>query len=169
MHFPVLGFFPVPFTCPGNASEDDDTPLSELVVVVENDDGEEVLTCECDKGFIAVNKSICKPSESHILVRTFALHYYFALEINQVDYITQTMRYLFISPHFGPRVYTRGSLVIALVHPSVVRPWSVRPSVFKYLRDCSLVFSNFGPRVYPRGVLCNHPCPSVRWSVRGPS
>ena len=142
MHFPVLGFFPVPFTCPGNASEDDDTPLSELVVVVENDDGEEVLTCECDKGFIAVNKSICKPSESHILVRTFALHYYFALEINQVDYITQTIRYLFISPHFGPRVYTRGSLVIALVRWSV-RGLSVCWSVFKYLRDRSLVFSNF--------------------------
>ena len=122
MHFPVLGFFPVPFTCPGNVSEDDDTPLSELVVVVENDDGEEVLTCECDKGFIAVNKSICKPSESHILVRTFALHYYFALEINQVDYITQTIRYLFISPHFGPRVYTRGSLVIARVRGPSVGP-----------------------------------------------
>ena len=123
MHFPVLGFFPVPFTCPGNASEDDDTPLSELVVVVENDDGEEVLTCECDKGFIAVNKSICKPSESHILVRTFALHYYFALEINQVDYITQTMRYLFISPHF----WTPG------LHEGVLSnrpcPWSVRWSV----------------------------------------
>ena len=131
MHFPVLGFFPVPFTCPGNASEDDDTPLSELVVVVENDDGEEVLTCECDKGFIAVNKSICKPSESHILVRTFALHYYFALEINQVDYITQTIRYLFISPHFGPRVYTRGSLVIALVSGPSVRG----PSVLKYFLE----------------------------------
>ena len=45
--------------------------------------------------------------------------------------------------HFGPRVYPRGSLVIALVRPSV-RPWSVvRPSVFKYLRDCSKDFSNF--------------------------
>ena len=37
--------------------------------------------------------------------------------------------------YFGPRVYPLGSIVIALVRPSV------RPSVFKYLRDRSLVFS----------------------------
>ena len=36
--------------------------------------------------------------------------------------------------YFGPRVYRRGSLVIALVRGL---------SVFKYLRDRSLVFSNF--------------------------
>ena len=103
MHFPVLGFFPVPFKCPGNAShDDDDTPLSEIVVVVENDDGEEVLTCECDRGFIAVNKSVCKPSESHIQVQTFTLHYYFGLEISQVDHISQFMRYLLSYLHIFP-------------------------------------------------------------------
>ena len=36
---------------------------------------------------------------------------------------------------FGPRVYPKGSLVIALVRVCVC------PSVFKYLRDRSLVFS----------------------------
>ena len=41
--------------------------------------------------------------------------------------------------HFGPRVYLMGSMVITLVSPSV--RWSVRPSVFKYLGDHSLVFS----------------------------
>ena len=41
--------------------------------------------------------------------------------------------------HFGPRVYPLGSIVIALVRLSV-RP-SVRLSVFKYLGDRSLVFS----------------------------
>ena len=40
--------------------------------------------------------------------------------------------------YFGPRVLPRGFLVIALI-----RPWSVCPSVFKYLRDRSLAFSNF--------------------------
>ena len=40
--------------------------------------------------------------------------------------------------HFGPRVYPKGSLVIT----SMVRP-SVCVFVFKYLRDCSLVFSSF--------------------------
>ena len=30
---------------------------------------------------------------------------------------------------------------------------SVSPSVFRYLWDCSLVFSNFGPRVYPMGFI----------------
>ena len=40
---------------------------------------------------------------------------------------------------FGPRVYPLGSLVIALVRPSV--RVCVRVSVFKYLRDRSLVFS----------------------------
>ena len=39
--------------------------------------------------------------------------------------------------HFGPQVYPRGSLVIALV-----RPWSFRWSV-KYLRDRSKDFINF--------------------------
>ena len=39
--------------------------------------------------------------------------------------------------YFGPRVYPKGSLVIALFRPCV------RVSVFKYLRDCSLVFSSF--------------------------
>ena len=39
--------------------------------------------------------------------------------------------------NFGPWVYPRGSLVIALVRRSV------GPSVFKYLRDRSLVSSNF--------------------------
>ena len=43
---------------------------------------------------------------------------------------------------FGPRVYPRGSLVIALVRWSMVR-WSVSWSVFKYLRDRSKDFSNF--------------------------
>ena len=37
---------------------------------------------------------------------------------------------------FGPRVYPIGSIVIAFVSPSVVRP-----SVFKYLGNRSLVFS----------------------------
>ena len=41
--------------------------------------------------------------------------------------------------YFGPWVYPRGSLVIALVRGPSVRG----PSVFKYLRDRSLVFSNF--------------------------
>ena len=44
---------------------------------------------------------------------------------------------------FGPRVYPRGSLVIALVRGPSVGPWSVRWSVRKYLRDRSLIFSNF--------------------------
>ena len=39
---------------------------------------------------------------------------------------------------FGPQFLPRGSLVIVLVRPSVGL-WSV----FKYLRDRSLVFSNF--------------------------
>ena len=51
-----------------------------------------------------------------------------------------------------------------LVRP-LVRPWSVRgPSVFRYLRDCSLVFSNFGPQVLPKGSLVIalvRVCPSV--------
>ena len=42
------------------------------------------------------------------------------------------------STYFGPRVLPRMYLVIALVCP-----WSVRWSVFKYLRDRSLVFPNF--------------------------
>ena len=42
-----------------------------------------------------------------------------------------------IGRHFGPRVYLKGSLVITLV-VSVC----VCLSVFKYLRDRSLVFSN---------------------------
>ena len=37
--------------------------------------------------------------------------------------------------HIGPRVYQMGSMVIALVRPSASR------SVFKYLGDRSLVFS----------------------------
>ena len=41
----------------------------------------------------------------------------------------------FIFRHFGPRVYPLGSIVITLVRPSV------RLSVFKYLGDRSLVFS----------------------------
>ena len=41
--------------------------------------------------------------------------------------------------NFGPWVYPLGSLVIALVRPSV--RVCVRVSVFKYLRDRSLVFS----------------------------
>ena len=44
---------------------------------------------------------------------------------------------IYETAYFGPRVLPRGSLVIALVRPSV------RPSVFKYLRDRLLVFSNF--------------------------
>ena len=44
--------------------------------------------------------------------------------------------------YFGPRVYPKGSLVITSVVRLSVRP-CVRPSVFKYLRDCSLVFSSF--------------------------
>ena len=43
--------------------------------------------------------------------------------------------------YFGPRVYPKGSLVIALVRVCVCV--CVRVSVFKYLRDCSLVFSSF--------------------------
>ena len=39
--------------------------------------------------------------------------------------------------YFGPRVYPKGSLVIALVRVFVC------VSVFKYLRDCSLFFSSF--------------------------
>ena len=40
--------------------------------------------------------------------------------------------------HFGPRVYPKGSLVIALAR-WIVR-WSVRgQSVFKYHRECTLV------------------------------
>ena len=41
--------------------------------------------------------------------------------------------------NFGPRVYPLGSIVIALVRLSVCP--SVCPSVFKYLKDRSLVFS----------------------------
>ena len=43
--------------------------------------------------------------------------------------------------HFEPRVYPRESYVITQVRPSVGP--SVRPSVFKYLRDRSKDFSNF--------------------------
>ena len=43
--------------------------------------------------------------------------------------------------HIGPRVYQMGSMVIALVRPSV--PPVVCYSVFKYLGDRSLVFSNY--------------------------
>ena len=43
--------------------------------------------------------------------------------------------------NFRPRVYLKGSLVIALVRVCVCP--SVRLSVFKFLRDCSLVFSSF--------------------------
>ena len=43
--------------------------------------------------------------------------------------------------YFGPRVYPKGSLVIALVRLCVCV--CVRPSVFKNLRDRSLFFSNF--------------------------
>ena len=39
--------------------------------------------------------------------------------------------------YFGPWAYLMGSTVIALVSPLV------RLSVFKYLGNCSLVFSNF--------------------------
>ena len=39
-----------------------------------------------------------------------------------------------LTTHFGPRVYPMGSIVIALVRPSVGQ------SVLKYLRDRSLVF-----------------------------
>ena len=42
---------------------------------------------------------------------------------------------IFLGEHFGPRVYPMGSMVIALVSPLV------RWSVFKYLEDRSLVFS----------------------------
>ena len=44
--------------------------------------------------------------------------------------------------YFGPRVYPRGSYVITHVRPWSVSP-SVRPSVFKYLRDRSKDFSKF--------------------------
>ena len=47
--------------------------------------------------------------------------------------------YLFFFFHFGPRVYPLGSLVIALVRVSV--RVCVCVSVFKYLRNRSLVFS----------------------------
>ena len=51
---------------------------------------------------------------------------------------------LFAENYFGPRVYPRGSYVITHVRgPSVRGPRSVRPSVFKYLRDHSKDFSNF--------------------------
>ena len=46
---------------------------------------------------------------------------------------------IFFIFYFGPRVYPKGSLVIALVSVCVC----VRVSVFEYLRDCSLVFSSF--------------------------
>ena len=43
---------------------------------------------------------------------------------------------------------------------------SVRQSVYKYLEERSLVFSNFGPRVYPLGsIVIAHVSPLVRWSV----
>ena len=43
--------------------------------------------------------------------------------------------------HFGPQVYPKGSLVIALVRVCVCP--CVCPSVFEYLKDGPLVFSNF--------------------------
>ena len=43
--------------------------------------------------------------------------------------------------HIGPGVYPKGSLVIALVRPSVCP--CVGVSIFKYPRDRSLVFSSF--------------------------
>ena len=45
----------------------------------------------------------------------------------------------------------------------------VRLSVFKYLRDRSLFFSNFGPRVYPMGsmvIALVRPSVVHPWSVR---
>ena len=47
------------------------------------------------------------------------------------------VQFIIIS-YFGPQVYPRGSLVITLVCGP-----SVRWSLFKYLRDRSLFFSNF--------------------------
>ena len=44
---------------------------------------------------------------------------------------------LYLSCNFGPQVYLKGSLVIALVRRCVC------PSVYKYLRDRSLVISSF--------------------------
>ena len=53
---------------------------------------------------------------------------------------SSSFRDLFLfKKYFGPRVYPKGSLVIALVRVSAC----VCQSVFKYLRDRLLVFSNF--------------------------
>ena len=57
-----LAFVSVSFKCPQNASNDNNevSALSDVVVVDENDEGED---CECARGFIADNESVCKPSE----------------------------------------------------------------------------------------------------------
>ena len=57
-----LAFFSVSFTCPLNASNDNNevSALWDVVVVDENDECED---CECARGFIADNESVCKPSE----------------------------------------------------------------------------------------------------------
>ena len=53
--------------------------------------------------------------------------------------IRRVIRYVDLTcrSYIGPRVYPRGVLCN---HPC---PWSVRPFVFKYLRDRSKDFSNF--------------------------
>ena len=56
-----------------------------------------------------------------------------------IVFLTYISDSLHLTSYFGPRVYPLGSLVIALVRPSVCQ--SVCPSVFEYLGDRSLVFS----------------------------
>ena len=51
--------------CPSNSTQvDSDSDLSQLVVVTgDDDDDSNDVTCVCDQGFAAVNRSYCSPSK----------------------------------------------------------------------------------------------------------
>ena len=69
-----------------------------------------------------------------------------------------TYIYLRIENYFGPLVYPMGSIVIALVCPSVSLSLNILETAHWFLLTLDPGFS--------RGVLSNRPCPSmVRWSV----
>ena len=91
---------------------------------------------------------------------------FLVLLITRFSYIFPTFKSLSdIVLHILDPVLSEGVL---FNHPClpVVCPSTCQWSVFKYLGDCFLVFSNFGPRVYLRGsYVITHVRPSVGPSV----
>ena len=115
---------------------------------------------------------MCSKSEKMVFVTSINRHR-LCIIYSFFDFFVQKL--LLTKNYFGPGVYPRGSLVIALVIWSV--SWSVRllvrlsvcPLVCSSLnisRDCSKDFSNFGPRVLQsRSLVLALDRWSIGWSV----